>query len=368
MKIGVPKERKTLEHRVAITPSGAKELINAGHTVLIETNAGHGSFFKDSEYKEAGCEIINSLKDLWESSELIVKVKEPHKEEYQYFRKDLIIFDYLHLAGLPDVAKALIKSGMTSFAYELVEPTPGKFPLLEPMSEVAGKLSVLNGANALLSQNGGRGILLGGVTGVKPGKIVIIGGGIAGTAACTVALAMGAEVSVLDINQTRLDSLKTEIKNKKLSLILLNEKNLTEEVKTADLLIGAVLVPGAKAPHVVTKDMVSQMKPASVIVDISIDQGGCIETSKTTSLKEPTFKEMGIIHYGVPNMPSQTARTSTLALTTATLPFIKLIADKGAKGAVKESAPLLKALSTINGKLTSLPVAESLGLEYSHRF
>lgn len=366
MRIGIPRERKTLEHRVAVTPSGAKELIEAGHVVLIENNAGAASFFSNEEYIASGCTIVESLKQLWGDSELIVKVKEPHVKEYEFFRKDLILFDYLHLAGLPKVTNALLESGMTSLAYELVEPSPRKFPLLEPMSEVAGKLAVQNGANALLSQHGGRGKLLGAVNGVNPGKVVIVGGGISGTCSCEVALGMGAIVTVLDINETRLNELKSEMKNHPhLKLILSNPQTLAEEIKSADLLIGAVLIPGAKAPYVVSKEMVASMKKGSVIVDISIDQGGCIETSKVTSLKEPTFEEFGVIHYCVPNMPSQTAITSTQALTAATLPYIKLIADKGLKAALESDQALLRSLSTIDGKLTSLPVAESLGLEYA---
>jgi len=363
MIIGVPRERKTLERRVALTPDGAKDLIKRGHTILIETNAGAGSFFSDSEYQEAGCKIIPTLKELWNSSELVVKVKEPHQEEYQYFREDLFLFDYLHLASLPDVTDALLKKGITSIAYELVTHPSGRLPLLEPMSEVAGKLSIINGANYLLSQNGGRGVLMGGAVGAPPAEVVIIGAGIAGQCACGMAVGMGARVTVIDLNFNRLEALQARY-GSSVRTVMSSPAVIEQEIQGADLLIGAVLVPGAATPKIITRSGIKKMRKGAVFVDISIDQGGCAETSKPTNLDNPVYVEEGVIHYGVCNMPAQTPRTSTLALTSATLPYIIKLAEEGVMKALKDNESLRDALNTRHGKLTNQAVGKALNINY----
>jgi alanine dehydrogenase len=364
LTIGVPRERKTLEQRVALTPDGAAELVKHGHTVLIETNAGQKSHFEDAQYTQAGCKIVPTLAEVWNSSNMVVKVKEPHEEEFQYFRKDLILFDYLHLASMPDVTKAMLDGQITGIAYELVKTAEGRLPLLEPMSEVAGKLSVLNGSYFLLGQNGGRGVLLGGTVGVLPAKVVIVGAGIAGRCACEVALGMGADVSVLDVNYTKLDHIRVQTGGRART-VHSTKASLEREVQTADLLIGAVLIPGAAAPKLITRDMIRSMKKGSVFVDISIDQGGCGETIKPTNLDAPTFVEDGVIHYGVCNMPAQTPRTSTQALTAATLPYVLKIANHGGLAALDTFAELRGALNTHHGMLTNHEVSEATGFRYS---
>ncbi len=363
MIIGIPKERKTLEKRVALTPDGAFELVQAGHTVLIEQDAGLGSFFENELYKKAGAEIVATLAEVWQRSELIVKVKEPHESEYQYFRPGLAIFDYLHLAGLPAVADALLEKQVTGIAYELVQTHERKLPLLEPMSEVAGKLSVLNGAYFLLAQHGGRGVLLGGAVGVPPAEVVILGAGIAGRAACTVALGMGAQVSVLDIQHDPLDKIRSEFHGA-VRTIYSTKASLARACEDADLLISAVLIPGARAPKLITREMIKSMPRGSVFVDISIDQGGSSETTRVTSLETPTYVEEGVIHYAVPNMPAQTARTSTMALTSVTLPYIKRLANHGVLPALKKYPDLAQALCTYQGKFTNAAVHAELGKSY----
>jgi len=363
MKIGVPRERKTLEKRVAITPDGAHKLTQHGHEVLIENNAGLAVDFKNSEYEAAGCRIVDSLAEVWGESEMVVKVKEPHESEYEYFRPGLFLFDYLHLASMPEVATALVESGVTSIAYELVDEA-GRLPLLEPISEVAGKLSVLNGSYHLLSQNEGRGMLLGGTIGVERAKVTIVGAGIAGRAACEMAFGMGAQVYVFDLDNTKLDKIKAEFGNQ-VSTVYSTPKSLARCLENTDLLIGAVLVPGAAAPRVITREMMKAMPKGSVFVDISIDQGGCAETSRPTSLDAPTYVEEEVIHYGVCNMPAQTARTSTLALTNATLPYIVELAKDGPMKALEKSHSLREALNTHKGKLTNEKVSQAVGIDYT---
>lgn len=362
MKIGVPRERKTLERRVALTPDGAAELIRRGNSVLIEKGAGVGSFFPDAEYAAAGARIVASLEEVWCGSDLVVKVKEPAPEEFQYFRPGLLLFDYLHLASSREVTDALIQGQVTSIAYELVRTPDNRLPLLEPMSEIAGKLSVQNGASHLLSQNGGRGVLLGGALGVRPAYVVILGAGIAGRAACEVALGFGARVSVLDIDVTKLDILRTKFSSQPI-LLYSTSNTVAREIEQADLVIGAVLIPGAAAPKLVTEAMVKKMKEGAVIVDISVDQGGCIATTEVTSLKEPTVTRHGVIHYGVPNMPAQTPRTSTLALTAATLPYISALAQGGVAHALK-TPEYRGAINTHQGKLVQPQVGEALGMRW----
>ncbi len=364
MIIGVPRERKTLEKRVAIIPDGAVELVRNGHEVLIETGAGLGSFFTDNDYKEAGCNIVPSLKDVWTKSDLIVKVKEPHPEEYQYFRKGLAIFDYLHLASMPELTEEMLKGGLIGIAYELVRLSNGRLPLLEPMSEVAGKLSVLNGAYYLLSQNDGRGVLLGGTIGVYPGHVVIIGAGVAGRCAAEVAAGMGANVTVLDIDYTKLEKLEAMFGHR-VRTRHSTQASITREIEKADLVIGATLVPGAHTPRLITREMIRTMNKGSVFVDISIDQGGCAETSRPTSLEDPVYVEEGIIHYGVCNMPAQTPRTSTIALTAATLPYLIQIANQGVEQALRTSSELRNSVNTYNGYLTNKAVSEAVGIKYT---
>lgn len=357
--IGVPKERKTLEKRVALTPEGAKELCALGATVVIETEAGRGSFFPDDSYRDAGCEIVETLKEVWERAELLVKVKEPHAEEYQYFRNGLVVFDYLHLAGLPDVAKEMQKGGVTGIAYELIQDKNGRLPLLEPMSEVAGRLSVQIGAELLLSQNGGRGVLLGGSVGVPAADVLVIGGGVAGRAAVSVATGMGARVTVLDLSREVLGNLKSEFGSQTRALYS-SPTTIAEESARADLVISAVLVPGAKAPKILSRDHVKNMLPGSVIIDISIDQGGSVETIRPTTLEEPTYVEHGVIHYGVQNMPAQTARTSTRALTSATLPFIREFVLNGLEATLEQNQYVKDAVCVKGGQITNEAVKQAL--------
>lgn len=364
MIIGVPRERKTLEKRVGVTPDGAAEIVKHGHKVLIETNAGKGSLFSDDDYKAVGCEIVSTLKDLWAKSNLIVKVKEPHEEEYQFFREDIAIFDYLHMASLPEMASAMVKSKITGIAFELVRSNDGRFTILDPMSEVAGKLSILNGSYFLLSQNGGRGVLLGGTASVPSRKVVIVGAGISGRAACEVALGMGARVTILDKNVRQLEKVKECFGSKPVT-VYSTTAALSREIPKADLLIGAVLVPGAVAPKIITREMIRSMRPGSVFVDISIDQGGCAETIRPTDLANPTYVDEGVIHYGVCNMPAQVPRTSTIALAEATLPYILKLADNGIEGAMKKFPELKNALNTYKGKLTNQAVSESVKIPYT---
>jgi alanine dehydrogenase len=363
MIIGVPRERKTLEKRVALTPDGAAELTKKGHTILIEHNAGAGSFFSDDDYRSAGCEIAPTLTSVWSRAELIVKVKEPHEEEYPLFRPGLALFDYLHLASMPEVAAKLLAAKVTGIAYELVQTTDRRLPLLEPMSEVAGKLSVLNGSYFLLAQNGGRGVLLGGTVGVAPGKVVIIGAGIAGRNAAEVALGMGARVTILDVDYRKLEAAKIQFNNRAI-VVHSTRPSLERAMRNADLLIGAVLIPGAAAPRLITREMIASMKQGSVFVDISIDQGGCSETIRPTSLDEPVYVHDGVVHYGVCNMPAQTPRTSTLALTAATLPYIIELADRGIQGALTSNPLLRAAVNTHGGMMTNQPCGESLSIPY----
>lgn len=362
MIIGIPRERKTLEKRIALTPDGARELTKRKHEVLIETGAGLGSHFSDEEYRLSGCKLVGTLKEVWSNAELVVKVKEPHESEYEYFRPGLLLFDYLHLASLPEVTSALLRGKVTGIAYELVQLADGRLPLLEPMSEVAGKLSVLNGATHLLSQHRGRGMLLGGAIGVAPANVVIIGAGIAGRNACEMAIGMGADVTVLDLDQPKLERLKIQFGNR-VKTIYSTRASLEREVAKADLLVGAVLIPGAAAPKIVTREMIASMRKGSVFVDISIDQGGCAETSRPTSLDEPVYEELGVIHYGVCNMPAQVPCTSTMALTATTLKYIIKLADLGGKEALQQVPELRVALNTYQGLLTNRLVGAALKMD-----
>lgn len=364
MKIGVPRERKTLEKRVAITPDGVAELVARGHEVLVETKAGDGSDFPDDTFKAAGATIVPTLRDVWTKTEMVVKVKEPDPSEYEFFRPGLTIFDYLHLASMPELTATMVKSGVTGIAYELVQGEDKRLPLLEPMSEVAGKLSVLNGSFFLLSQNGGRGVLLGGTVGVRPGDVVILGAGIAGRAACEIAVGFGASVTILDVDYKKLERVKLEF-GPQVRTVFSTMGSLSWAIQRADLLICAVLIPGAAAPRLVTEAMVKQMNTGSVIVDISIDQGGCCETIKTTSLENPVYEKHGVIHYGVPNMPAQTPRTSTMALTAATLPYVIKLANLGTSQALQTFPDLRAAVNTHGGKLTNHAVSEAVKIPFT---
>ncbi|MED4227584.1 alanine dehydrogenase [Neobacillus cucumis] len=363
MYIGVPKEIKNNENRVALTPAGVVSLVNAGHTLLVEKDAGIGSGFTNEDYLKAGGEIIEDASNVWLQSEMIMKVKEPLASEYQYFRQGLILFTYLHLAAEPALAQALKEKGVFAIAYETVAVNRN-LPLLTPMSEVAGRMSAQIGAQFLQKNNGGQGILLAGVPGVNRGKVTIIGGGIVGTNAAKMAIGLGADVTIIDLSADRLRQLD-DIFGNQVKTLMSNPYNIAEAVAEADLLIGAVLIPGAKAPKLVTEEMVKSMKPGSVIVDVAIDQGGIIETSdQVTTHDNPIFVKHGVVHYSVANMPGAVPRTSTIALTNVTVPYALQIANKGVIKAISENAALKLGVNVVNGEITYEAVARDLGLAY----
>jgi alanine dehydrogenase len=357
--IGVPREIKTGEQRVALTPAGARALTEAGHRVLVEQSAGLRSGIRDAEYAEAGGEL-GAVERIWAEAELILKVKEPVPPEYPRLRREQIIFTYLHLAAMPDLARALQKAGVIAIGYETVQRADGSLPLLTPMSEVAGRLAVQEGAHYLGSAHGGRGILLSGVPGVPRGNVAILGGGTAGLNAAKVAVGLGADVSVLDLNLDRLRHLDDLFGGAVVTLAS-NRFNITQVVQRADLLIGAVLVAGARAPVLVSKDMVERMKPGAVIVDIAVDQGGCVATIRPTTLLEPVYEVSGVIHYGVANMPALVPRTSTFALTNATLPYALELAGQGVVAAVTADVALARGVNVWRGRVVHPGVARGLG-------
>ncbi|MGB4984195.1 MAG: alanine dehydrogenase [Erysipelotrichaceae bacterium] len=362
MIIGIPKEIKNNENRVGLTPAGTLQLTKQGHVVLVEQNAGLGSGYSDEEYAKCGATICGK-DEVFAKANLIVKVKEYLECEYKYLREDQIVFTYLHIANDAQFANALVNSKTPAIAYETVVSKSNKLPLLTPMSEVAGRMSVQIGANLLQKSNGGSGLLLGGVPGVMPANVVIIGGGIVGYNAARIACGLGARVHLFDINLERLAQID-EISNGGIHTIYNNEFNIREYIKTADLVIGAVLIPGAKAPNIVTEEMVKTMKKGSVIVDVAIDQGGCIETcDHVTDHDHPTFEKHGIIHYSVANIPGAVPRTSTIALTNATLPYIEKLAAKGL-AALKDDKGFMLGLNTCCGKVTCLNVARALNMDY----
>lgn len=361
MIIGIPRERKEAERRVAITPDGVMEVVQRGHKVLIEKDAGVLSGFSNDEFKSAGAEIVSSLAEVWERCNLLVKVKEPAAEEIKFFRPDLAVFSFLHLAPVPDLTKALVNSGVTGLDYDLVMLENGRLPILEPMSIIAGKLAVQCGAYALQASHDGRGVLLGGSTGVKPGKVVVIGAGAAGSNAARVAVGLGADVTVMDINPERLEPFTYGVHRCK--TVHSTSGAIRREIATADLIIGSVLIPGALAPKLITRDMLTEMRPRAVIVDICIDQGGFAETSRTTSINNPTYIESDIVHYCVPNMPALVPRTSTIALTNATLPWIKMLADKGIEGTLKTSKPMRLSLTNYKKNLTNKAISDAVGIK-----
>jgi alanine dehydrogenase len=358
MIIGVPKEVKDHESRVGVTPAGVHALVAAGHTVLVEHNAGELSAMPDEEYQTAGAEIVGGAPDVWRLAGMVVKVKEPVEKEYRHFREDLVLFTYLHLAPLPALTDALLSNKVTGIAYETVRDRAGTLPLLTPMSEVAGRMSVQVGAAYLEKEHGGRGVLLGGVPGVQPGNVVVIGGGIVGTNAAKIALGMGARVTLIDLNLNRLRELD-DIFGGRLLTIASNSYNIERAVCAADLVIGGVLIPGAAAPKLVTKAMVAKMKKGAVIVDVAIDQGGCIETARPTTHSDPSYVVDGVVHYCVTNMPAAVPNTSTLALTNATFPYLLKLAKLGANAAIREDNGIAEGVNTFNGVLTYKAVADS---------
>jgi alanine dehydrogenase len=362
--VGIPKEIKDMEGRVSMQPDGVAELVHHGHEVYVQAGAGEGAGFSDEEYEEAGARLVDGPDEVFESSDLIVKVKEPVPEEYDRFREGQQLFTYLHLAADKELTEYLMERRINSIAYETVETSDGSLPLLTPMSEVAGRMSVQAAAHHLESPQGGAGLLLGGVPGTPAAKVTIIGGGVVGTEAAKIAIGMRALVSVLDINPKRLAYL-SDIFEGRADLVIPNRARTAAYVRQADVVIGAVLVHGAKAPKLVTREMVASMRPGSVVADVAIDQGGCIETARPTTHSDPTYVEEGVVHYCVANIPGAVARSSTLALTSATLPYLIKIADKGIEGAATEDEALAKGLSTLGGELVSEPVAEAHDLSYT---
>lgn len=365
MKIGVPKEVKENENRVALTPWGVKALIEASHQVYIEKGAGEGSGFSDQEYIKAGAVIVDTPDEIYHSCEMIVKVKEPQKSEYDLLQEGKILFTYLHLASNPELTQVLLKKGVIAIAYETVQEEDGSLPLLRPMSEIAGRLSVQIAAWLLEKHNGGRGVLLSGVPGVERGNVMILGGGVVGLNAAKIAIGMGAKVTVLDVDIKRLTYLD-DIFGNAIQTRVSNYYTIEESVKEADVLIGAVLIPGYRAPKLVTEQMVKEMKNGAVIVDVAIDQGGCVETiDRVTTHENPYFIKHGVVHYCVANIPGAVPRTSTIALTNATFRYVLEIANKGYRRALLENPVLRKGLNAIDGKITHVGVAKSLGFEYT---
>ncbi len=363
MIIGVPKEIKNNENRVALTPAGVREMIKRNHIVYVQSTAGNGSGFKDDEYIEAGGQILPTIEDTYAIAEMIIKVKEPIESEYKLIKKDQLVFTYFHFASYEPLTHAMIDSGSICLAYETVEQADRSLPLLVPMSEVAGRMATQEGAKYLEKPEGGRGILLGGVPGVKPAKVLVLGGGVVGTNSAKMAAGLGADVTIMDVNLPRLRYLD-DVMPANVHTMMSNEHNIRAMVKTHDLIIGAVLIPGAKAPHLITREMLKIMRPGTVLVDVAVDQGGCIETCRPTTHQDPTFVIDGIMHYCVANMPGAVPYTSTLALTNATLPYAIQLANKGWKQACKDNEELKLGLNIINGKVCYKGVSEAFGLDY----
>jgi alanine dehydrogenase len=363
MRIGIPKEIKTNENRVSLVPAGAEALVSAGHTVFVEKSAGEGSGFSDEQYVAVGAKILNTADEVWKDAEMIIKVKEPIAVEWPRMRKGQTIFTYFHYAADEKLTKAHLDSGATCIAYETVELPNGDLPLLIPMSEVAGRMAVQEGAKYLEKLYGGYGLLLGGVPGVAPANVVVLGGGVVGINAAKMAAGMGAKVTILDLSLPRLRYL-SDVMPANVTLIHSNRHNILEQISTADLVIGGVLITGAKAPKLIRKDDLKLMKNGSVIVDVAIDQGGCVETIHATTHENPVYVVDGVIHYGVANMPGGVPRTSTLALTNATFPYALTLANKGWKKACKDDKALRLGLNVVDGKVTYKGVAEAFGMEY----
>jgi len=363
MIIGVPKEIKNNENRIALTPAGAAELVKRGHVVYVQAGGGSGSGFPDEDYVAAGAQMLPTIEEVYGIAEMIIKVKEPIEPEYKLIKKGQILYTYFHFASGEELTNAMLANGSICLAYETVELPDRSLPLLVPMSEVAGRMSVQEGAKYLEKTFGGYGVLLGGVPGVLPAKVLIIGGGIVGTEAAKMAAGLGADVTIMDVSLRRLRYLD-DIMPANVKTMMSNEFNIREMVQTHDVIIGAVLIPGAKAPHLVTKDMLKTMRPGTVLVDVAVDQGGCFETTKATTHADPTFVIDDVLHYCVANMPGAVPRTSTIALTNATLPYAVQIAEKGWKQACLDSEPLRKGLNVVDGKVVYKGVAEAFGLPY----
>ncbi len=364
MIIGVPKEIKPAENRVALTPSGAEILVRNGHEVYIETNAGKGSGFSDEDYTEIGAKILNTAQEVYGIAEMIIKVKEPIAPEYSLIKEGQIVFTYFHFASSEELTKAMMNTKCIAIAYETVEKSDGSLPLLIPMSEVAGRMATQEGAKYLEKVMGGRGVLLGGVPGTMPAEVLVLGGGIVGTNSAKIAAGFGARVTIMDNNLYRLRYLD-DVMPKNIVTMMSSPYNIREAIKTADLVIGGVLIAGAKAPKLITREMLSLMKEGSVIVDVSVDQGGCIETTRPTTHDDPTFVIDGVVHYGVANMPGAVPFTSTIALTNATLPYAVQLANKGYKQALTDSLELRKGLNVIDGLITYQGVADAFGFDYT---
>jgi len=363
MIIGVPKEIKDQEYRVSLPPGGASSLVHAGHQVIVQRGAGIGSGFEDAHYAEVDAQLVDTPDEIFAQAEMVLKVKEPLPQEYGLLRPEQMLFTYLHLAANRELTDALMESGVTAIGYETVQHANGSLPLLTPMSEVAGRMIVQLGAHYLEGTHGGRGVLLGGVPGVRPGVVVIIGGGVVGTNAAQVALGLGAQVTVIDINLDRLRYLD-QVLGGNLTTIASNRYNIADTVMRADLLVGAVLVPGAKAPTLVSKDLIALMQPGAVVLDVAVDQGGCIETVHPTSHTNPTYTVHDVVHYAVPNIPGAVPRTSTYALSNATLPYVLKLANKGLRATMSEDMALRKGLNIYQGQITCQAVAEAFGLEH----
>ncbi len=364
MIIGVPKEIKNNENRVALTPAGAKELIKRGHQVYVQQSAGLGSGFSDEDYSAAGASLLPSIEATYQIAEMIMKVKEPIESEYNLIKPNQLLFTYFHFASYEPLTKAMVASKAICLAYETVEKSDRSLPLLVPMSEVAGRMAIQKGANYLEKPLGGRGILLGGVPGVLPAKVLILGGGIVGTQAAWMAAGLGADVIIMDLSLPRMRYL-ADVMPANVKTMMSNEFNIREQIKQADLIVGAVLIPGAKAPHLITKDMLKDMKKGAVVVDVAVDQGGCIETCKPTTHENPTYVIDDVVHYCVANMPGAVPYTSTLALTNATLPYAIHLADKGWKKAAQENADLVPGLNVIQGDIVYKAVAEAFNMPYT---
>lgn len=363
MIIGVPKEIKISENRVGMTEAGVRQLVLEGHSLLVEKDAGVGSGISNDQFEKAGAKIIDTKAEVYKKSDMIVKVKEPLPDEYELMQEGQILYTYLHLAAEPKLTRVLCERKVKSVAYETIQSKDGSLPLLTPMSEVAGRMATQIGAYYLQRDHGGKGILLGGVTGVRPGKVAIIGGGVVGTNAAKMAVGLGADVTILDVNPSRLEYLD-DIFQGRITTLYSNTQNIEESVLESDLVIGAVLITGRKAPTLVSKTMVSQMAKGSVVVDVAVDQGGCIETCKPTSHTHPTYEVDGVIHYCVPNMPGVVSRTSTYALTNVTLKYASMIAQMGLEEALQKDAALMKGLNVYGGYVCYEPVARDLNLEY----
>lgn len=364
MIIGIPKEIKNNENRVGATPAGVKELVNHGHTLYVQHTAGEGSGFSDDEYKAAGATILPTIEDVYAKAEMIIKVKEPIEPEYKLCRKGQVLFTYFHFASDLPLLEAMLKSGSICIAYETVRGRSGDLPLLIPMSEVAGRMSIQEGARFLEKPQGGKGVLLGGVPGVKPAKVLVLGAGVVGRNAALMAAGLGADVTITDISLPTLRHC-AEVMPKNVKTLYSSRHNIEQELPSTDLVIGSVLVPGAKTPHLITKDMVKLLKPGSVMVDVAIDQGGCFETSHPTTHSEPTFMVDGVVQYAVANIPGAVPFTSTLALTNATLPYALRIADMGWVEACKKDKGLADGVNVVDGKITFEAVAEAFGMQYS---